>query len=142
MSPNENKHIIRQYVEVVVNTGKVDKLQRFISPEYVEAYEGKRYPLGIKGAEEHIQSVRQTYPDLTITIERQIAEGEWVATCYVARGTHRGEWMGIKPTGKVLTYSGVNVDRVVDGRIAEHGGAANMLGPLLDAEAVRVVGQW
>jgi len=84
--------------------------------------------------------VRQTYPDLMLTINQQIAEGEWVATSIVARGTHQGVWLGIKPTSKVLTYSGVNVDRIVDGRIVEHGGAANLLSPLLEAGAIRIVG--
>jgi hypothetical protein len=46
----------------------------------------------------------------------------------------------MKPTGKMVTYTGVNVDRVVSGKIVEHGGAANMLGPLLEIGAVRVVG--
>lgn len=140
MSTEKNKEIIRSYIEDVFNTGKVDKIEDFISPDYVEVYQGKKYPLGIKGAQEHIQGVRQIYPDLKVTVEQQIAEGEWVATSIVARGTHLGVWLGIKPTGKVLTFTGVNIDRVVNGRIVEHGGAANMLEPLLEAGAIRVVG--
>ncbi|HAL55930.1 MAG TPA: hypothetical protein DCP63_05505 [Bacteroidetes bacterium] len=140
MSTSENKHVIRRYIEEVVNTGNVDKIESFISPDYVEVYEGRRYALGIKGAQDHILGVRQTYPDLKITIEHQIAEDEWVATTIIARGTHSGVWLGMKPTGKILTYSSVNVDRVVNGRIVEHGGAANMLSPLLEAGAIRVVG--
>lgn len=95
----------------------------------------------MEGARAHALGVRRTYPDLHVTIERQIAEGEWVVSCITARGTHEGEWLGIEPTGTTLTFTGVNVDRVVDGRIVEHGGAANMLGPLLDAGAVRVGGR-
>jgi hypothetical protein len=57
------------------------------------------------------------------------------------RGTHRGEWLGIAPTGKPVEMTAVNVDRVVDGKIVEHGGAANLLGPLLEIGAVRVVGR-
>ena len=140
MSNKKNKEIIRRYLEEVVNTGDVNKLEKFISPDYVEVYEGKRYQLGIKGAREHIQGVRQTYPDLKVTVNQQIAEGEWIATSIVARGTHLGVWLGIKPTGQVLAFTGVNIDRVVDGKIVEHGGAAIMLEPLLEAGAIRVVG--
>ncbi|MFX1520656.1 MAG: ester cyclase [Promethearchaeota archaeon] len=140
MSLEENKLLVRRYIEEVINTGKVDTIEEFISPDYVEIHDGKRYPIGIKGAKEHILGVRQTYPDLKLTVERQIAEGEWVATCITARGTHKGLWMGIKPTGKVLIYSGVNIDRIVDNRIVEHGGAVNLLGPLIDAGAVKIVG--
>ena len=140
MSTGENKLLIQRYIDEVINTGNVEKIGQFISPDYVEVYEGKRYTLGVKGAMEHILGVRKTYPDLRLTVEQQIAEDEWVATTITARGTHTGVWLGIKPTGKVLTYSGVNVDRVVHGRIVEHDGAANMLSPLLEAGAVRVVG--
>lgn len=140
MSTYVNKLLIKRYIDEIINTGNLDEIEQFISPEYVEVYEGKRYSLGINGAKEHILGVRKTYPDLALTVEQQISEGEYVATCITARGTHQGVWLGIKPTGKVITYTGVNIDRVVDGRITEHGGAANLLGPLLEIGALRVVG--
>lgn len=140
MSASDNKLIIREYVAKVINTGNVDEIEKYVSADYTEVFEGKRYPIGISGAREHIMGVRQTYPDLIVEVDQQIAEGDYVASCITARGTHLGAWLGIKPTGKVVTYTGVNIDRVVDGRITEHGGAANLLGPLLEIGAVRVVG--
>lgn len=141
MSTDENKLLVRRFIEEIINTGNVDDIETIISPDYVEVHEGVRHPIGIEGAKAHILGVRQTYPDLHLTIERQIAEGEWVATCITARGTHQGSWLGIKPTGKAVAYTGVNINRVVGGRIVEHGGAANLLGPLLEIGAVRVVGE-
>jgi predicted ester cyclase len=138
MSSTDNKLLIRKYIEEVINTGNVNHIQKYVSADYTEVFEGKRYPLGITGAKEHILGVRRTYPDLVVTVEQQIAEGDYVATCITARGTHQGDWLGIKPTGKVVTYTGVNIDKVVDGRITEHGGAANLLGPLLEIGAVQV----
>jgi predicted ester cyclase len=91
------------------------------------------------GAKAHIVGVRQTFPDLHITIEQQIAEGEWVVPRITAIGTHKGSWIGMKPTNRPVVITGVNVDRVVDGRIVEHGGAANMLGPLLEIGAIKVI---
>ena len=118
----------------------VNLIESSLSPEYWEVHEEKRHTIGIEGAKAHILGVRQTYPDLHITIERKIAEGEWVVSCITARGTLKGSWLGIKPTGKPVVFTGVNIDRVVDGLIVEHGGAANMLGPLLEIGAVKVVG--
>lgn len=141
MSLEDNKHLIRQYYEEVINTGNVNEIERFISPDYVEVVEGKRYAVGIEGAKEHIIGVRQTYPDLTLTIDQQIAEGDWVATCITARGTHQGSWLGIKPTGKQVTYTGVNIEKVENGKITEHGGAANLLLELLEIGAIKVVGE-
>lgn len=140
MSNDENKGLVRAFYEQVVNTGNVDELPRFISPDYVEVHDNKRYVTGIIGAKEHILGVRQTYPDLHLVVEQQIAEGEWVVTRVTMRGTHQGAWQGIKPTGKALEITAVNIDRVVDGRIVEHGGAANLLEPLLRIGAIRVVG--
>ncbi len=140
MSSTDNKSLIRKYIEQVINTGNVSEIERYVSSDYTEVFEGRRYPIGINGAKKHIIGVRQTYPDLTLTVEQQIAEGEYVATCITACGTHQGVWLGMKPTGKVVTYTGVNIDKVVDGLITEHGSAANLLGPLLEIGAVRVVG--
>jgi len=139
MRESENKRLIRRYYEEVVNTGNVEQIPDFISPGYTEVYDNKRYPAGLKGAEDHVLGVRRTYPDMHLTIERQIAEGEWVATCVTMRGTHRGEWRGIKPTGKRIEVTAVNIDRVVNGRIVEHGGAANLLDSFLEIGAVTIV---
>jgi len=140
MSLEENKSLVRRFYEEVASTGRVEEIEKFLSPDYTEVMDGKRYETGIEGAKEHILGVRKTYQDLRIEIEKQIAEGEWVVSCIIARGVHTGEWMGMKPTGKPVTFTGVNVDRVVNGRIVEHGGAANMLGPLLEIGAVRFAG--
>ena len=140
MSAEKNKNIVRRYYEEVGNTGNIDRIEEFISEDYTEVFNGIKHQVGIEGAKAHIIGVRQTYPDLHITIERQIAEDEWVVSCITARGTHLGTWLGMKPTGKKVTITGVNVDRVVGGLIVEHGGAANMLEALLEIGAVKVIG--
>ena len=140
MRSEENKLLVRRFYEEVVNTGNIDQIESLISPGYCEVHDGTKHAVGIEGAKEHVLGVRQTYPDLHITIDRQIAEGEWVVSCITARGTHKGAWLGMKPTGKSVVFTGVNVDRVVNGRIVEHGGAANLLGPLLEIGAIKVVG--
>lgn len=140
MTEAHNKRVVRRYLEEVVNTGDVSRIDELISPRYSETLDPTGEATGVEGAKAHVLGVRATYPDLHITIERQLAEGEWVATCITARGTHLGEWMGIAPTGKPVEFSGVNVDRVVDDRIVEHGGAANIFGPLLEIGAIRAVG--
>ena len=135
----ENKLLVRRYIEEVVNTGNVTLLSDFVSPDYFETNAPAGQVRGIEGAKQHIVSVRRTYPDLHVTVEQQIAEGDWVATRITARGTHRGQWLGMKPTGKRVEITGVNLDRVGAGRIVEHGGAANLLVPLLNIGAIEVV---
>ena len=141
MPTEENKRIAQRFYEEVVSTGNISILDALISPGYEEIIDGVRHAIGLEGAKAHVAGVRQTYPDLTIAVKLQIAEGDWVATCFSATGTHIGSWLGIKPTRKAVTFTGVNIDRIRDGKIIEHGGAANMLGPLLDIGAIKVVSE-
>jgi len=136
MDETDNKTIIHRFIEEIGNTGDVSNISEFISEDYVEVYEGKRYPIGIKGAIDNIISVRKAYPDLKLTIENQISEGEWVAAIFSITGTFKDEWFGLKPTGKTITYTGVNIYRIIDGKIVEHGSAANLLDPLLRAGVI------
>jgi predicted ester cyclase len=140
MAPSDPRTVVRRYLEEVVNTGEVGRLAEFIAPGYVEVHAGRSYPLGLDGAREHVLGVRRTYPDLRVELGRQIQEGEWVASVVTAVGTHLGEWLGFRPTGRVIRMTAVNVDRVVDGLIVEHGGAADLFTPFLEAGAIRVVG--
>jgi predicted ester cyclase len=138
VSIDEIKLLVRRFYEEVVSTGDVDRLAEFISPAYVEVHDNVRHPVGLEGAREHVLGVRRTYPDFHLTVEQQIAEGEWVATRVTARGTHEGPWLGMRPTGERLEMTVVNIDRVVGGRIVEHGGAADLLEPLLRIGAIRI----
>jgi predicted ester cyclase len=141
MALRDNKTLVKRYYEEIVSNGKVDCVEEFVAPDYVEVHDGRQYAVGIEGARAHVLGVRQTYADFKILVERQIAEGEWVASCIVAHGTHVGRWLDIEPTHRSVSFTAVNIDRVVGGRIVEHGGAANMLGPLLEIGAIRVVSQ-
>jgi predicted ester cyclase len=140
MTPDESKRLVRRFYEEILNTGCTDRIADFVSADCVESDGETRVPSGVNGMAQHVRGVREVYPDLHISIERQIAEGEWVVSLITARGTHRGPWLGMKPTGRALVFTGVNVDRVVNGLIVEHTGAANMLLPFLEAGALRVVG--
>jgi predicted ester cyclase len=136
MKKFDNKTIIRRFIEEIENTGDVSNIREFISEDYVEVYEGERYKIGVEGAIDHVLGARRVYPDLKLTIENQIFQGDWVATIYSITGTFMDEWIGMKPTGKPITYTGVNVDRIKEGKIVEHGGAANLFEPLLKAGVI------
>lgn len=139
MSVDENKNIVRRYIEEIINTGHIEKIENYISEDYTEIFDGKKYKLGVSGAIEHVKGVRSTYEDLSLSIDGQIGEGDYVVTSITAKGVHKGKWMGIKPTGKAVTFTGVNIDKVINGKIVEHGGAANLFGPLLEIGAIMIV---
>lgn len=136
MKKTNNKKIICRYIDEVENTGDISKINEFIDEKYVEVYEGERYEIGVKGAIDHILGVRKVFPDLKLTIENQISEDDWVVTVYSVTGTFKNEWFNMRPTGKPITFTGVNVDRIKDGKIIEHGGAANLFEPLIKAGVI------
>jgi predicted ester cyclase len=131
MEKTDNKEIIRRYINEIENTGDISRIKEFIADDYAEIYEGKRYEMGIKGAIDHVLGVRRVFPDLKMTIENLISEDDYVVTVYSVTGTFKETWFEMKPTGKKITFTGVNVDRVRDGKIIEHGGAANLMDPLM-----------
>lgn len=139
MSVDENKLLIRRFIEEVVNTGDVARMHEFVAPDYRERDTEPGRIAGIEGYREHIEAVRLTYPDLHLTIDEQIAEGELVATCVSMTGTHSGEWPpGAKPAHKPVSMKAVNIDRVRNGLIVEHGGSASELLAFLEIGLIRV----
>jgi len=136
MKHSNNKEIIRRYIDEVENTGDVSNIHDFIDEKYTEVYEGERYEIRIKGAIDHILGVRRVFPDLKLTIRHQISEDDWVVSVYSVTGTFMNEWFDMKPTGEPITFTGVNVDRIKDGKIIEHGGAADLFEPLFKAGVV------
>ena len=71
---------------------------------------------------------RNAFPDIHFTIDEQIAGGDKVATRWTAQGTHKGELVGIPATGKSSTVTGIAVDRIVNGKIAESWGIFDRFG--------------
>ncbi len=129
MPMEESKKLIRRFYTEVVGGGDYSNLGSFIANDYVDhnAAEGDRGPEVVRT---HLEAIRRTLPDFTVQIENVFAEGDYVITRVTGRGTHLGEWMGIKPTGREVRLKGINIDRVDRGRIAEHWGEADTIGML------------
>ena len=133
-SESENKLLTRRFLEEVVNKGDVDRLPEFLAPHFVVQHANIT---GIEGFRDHVLAFHRWYPDLVVTLEGQVAEGDMVVTWWTMRGTHLGEFGGVPPTKKQITLRGVNVQRIRDGRIVEHSGGSNSLEALLELGAVR-----
>jgi steroid delta-isomerase-like uncharacterized protein len=116
----ETKAVARRLLEEAFNSGNLDVVDELVSPEFVNHDAALPEPaVGIEASKASITGYREAFPDLRLTIEQQLAEGEYVATRWSARGTHQGDLMGIAPTGKQATVTGITVDRIVDGRFVE-----------------------
>ena len=90
-----------------------------------------------EGMRDHLIAVKNTYPDYSMKIIRQYCEGDYVISEFIMEGTHKGEWLGMKPTNKKLAFTGVDIDKVTDGKIVEHGGAVNTFETLFREGLIR-----
>jgi steroid delta-isomerase-like uncharacterized protein len=82
---------------------------------------------GAQAIKEVFATLRRAYPDLHITVEDLIEEGDRVVSRNTVTGTHQGEYMGLPPTGKSVTYNEIFICRFVNGRIAETWGVVDVL---------------
>jgi steroid delta-isomerase-like uncharacterized protein len=120
VSAEEHKTLIRRFVEEAFNRGNLDVVDEVYTPDYVGHNAGD--PEGVRGPEgvkQFVDLYRGAFPDIHTTIEDMVAEGEKVAYRWTARGAHRGELMGIAPTGHQVTITGITIERIAGGKIAE-----------------------
>jgi steroid delta-isomerase-like uncharacterized protein len=116
---NANKALVRRIIEEVVNTGNFSSLDEVVASDYTYFEPTIGTMAGREGYRTLVSMYRNAFPDMTLTIDEQIAEGDTVVTRWTARGTHLGELLGIAPTGKRVSVQGVVISRVIDGQLVE-----------------------
>jgi len=125
-----NKAVCRRLIEEVVNRGNLALVDTLLSPNYAYHGPGGLELRGPDGFKQLVTLYRTAFPDLKMTIDDLIAEGDTVVMRWTGRGTHRGDLSGIAPTGRVTTVTGIVVSRLVGGKIAEDFEAFDELGML------------
>jgi steroid delta-isomerase-like uncharacterized protein len=128
MSPEENKAVVRRFVEEVFNQGNLAAVDRFLAAEYRDANALPGQEPGREGAKRAFDLYQEVFPDLQYTIEEMIAEGDTVVTRVTFRGTHRGAFLGIPPTNRQVSVPAVHITRLVEGTIREHWSLMDDLG--------------
>jgi steroid delta-isomerase-like uncharacterized protein len=100
--------------------GKIDETIELIADDYVAHVPGSIEPFrGKEGFRAFVNTYLTGFPDGTITVDDQIAEGEIVATRWTGRGTNTGELMGMPPTGKQITVEGITYSRITGDKATE-----------------------
>jgi len=131
MSPEENKAIVSHWSEELWK-GNQAMYDKCVAPNCLFH--------GIGGQEEHknfINGLRTAFPDVSLTLEDQLAEGEEVVIRWTMRGTHQGELWGTAPTGKPVTVTGITIQRLAEGKIVEEWTEADSLGLQQQIGAIR-----
>jgi steroid delta-isomerase-like uncharacterized protein len=127
MSIEDNKRVVRQFIDEVFVQGKTEAVDRLAAPDFFPHSWPSVEP-GVDNLKRAVARVSAGLADVSMKIEDMIAEGDRVAVRLTAHAVHRGEFMGLPPTGKAYTISETHVFRVKDGRVVEHWRDADMLG--------------
>jgi steroid delta-isomerase-like uncharacterized protein len=128
MSADENKAIVQSAVEAF-NRGDWDAVDRLFAVDYVDHDPSRAgLPPGPEGVKQAWSMFRAALPDLQGAIEDMIAEGDKVVVRGVVRGTHQGELMGIPPTGRQVTVTLIDINRIEGDKLVERWAEQDNLG--------------
>jgi C-1 hydroxylase len=133
MSLEKNKSLVRGFIDAY-NARKLDLVDDFVSPEYIDHEKN----IGREGLKQLIAMGINAFPDWHETVEDIIAERDkvWVLLSYT--GTHKGEFMGLSPTGRKTTSKAVDIYRIVDGKLAEYWNVTDNLNIFKQVGAVEI----
>jgi steroid delta-isomerase-like uncharacterized protein len=137
MTVEENKAIFRRMVEEGFNKGNMTVVDELVAVNHVNHADNVRGPEQYK---QFISAYRAAFPDLEMTIQFQVAEGDKVVNHWTAQATHRGNLMGIPPTGKQVTMAGTYIARIADGKIVEEWGNMDTLGMMQQLGVIPPIG--
>ena len=138
----ENKTLARRAMDELWTKGNLAAVDQLYSDNCVFHDLGSPEDIrGREGLKQFARMYRTACPDLQCTVQDVVAEGDKVALRWVSRGTHKGDLMGIAPTGKQVTFRGIQMQRISNGRIVEEWAGFNTLGALQEIGAVPPFGQ-
>jgi steroid delta-isomerase-like uncharacterized protein len=130
MTVEQNKQVVGRYYSEVLNEGRTDLLSELALTDYVEH---DPFPGQSDGRDDFVARVellRSAFAPLRFTVEDVIAEGDRVVVRWSSTGRHTGEFLGIPPTDREYTISGIDIHRLDDGRMAEHWHVVDQLSQL------------
>jgi steroid delta-isomerase-like uncharacterized protein len=124
----QNKTIVRDFIDALFTKGDLGAVDDYLAENFVD----NDPPFGASTDREGMRSagamMRAAFPDWHSDLHLLVGEGDIVAELFTASGTHRGEVMGIAPTGQTVALPGINIFRIADGKIVERWGRLDDLG--------------
>jgi steroid delta-isomerase-like uncharacterized protein len=130
MDPEEMRRFARERVEALFNRGELERVEEFVTPDFVnhEAWPGE--DPGFEGFRLRLRRLRDAIPDIHMEVHEVVAADDLVAYRATLSGTHRGELLGMAPTGRSFRVQHMHMLRMRDGRAFEHWATRDDLGML------------
>jgi predicted ester cyclase len=120
-----NKALVRRYYDEVLNQRRLQVFDELAAPNFVSYLTSGDY-INLQVYKQAIAGSLAAMPDLQVSIQDQIAEGDKVVTRWMAKGTPQVEFAEIKPMGKAVTITAIHIHRVQDAKLVEHWEAINL----------------
>jgi predicted ester cyclase len=114
---------LHEYHECIWNAKRLDTVDRYIAPDMTSHWSGKPLPMNADGSRKFLAMIFTAFPDLYSSQDLLLADGDKAVIRWTISGTHRGDFMGVAPTGKRIEVSGMDILRVNErGQFVEHWG--------------------
>lgn len=136
MFGRNKKKIALQFLQAVWVEGKVELVDQLVAPDFVDHNPTPGFAPNREGLREFVRHFRAAFPDLQLTLEDLICEGNRVVDRWSMRATHQGEFLGIPPTGKAVTLGGIDILSIVGGKIVEGWHYEDQLGAMQQLGAI------
>jgi len=121
-----NTQLFRILIEEGFSKGDVSVFDKYVSPDFVEHQQGI-VPQNADGVKRAITGLHKAFPDFTLTVEDLIIDGDMVWGRMTGRGTQKGQFGPIPPTGKKIEITVIDIMRFRDGKLAEHWGVPDRM---------------
>jgi len=128
--------MVRSFWEEVFNGRKLSLIDEIFTADWVYHGVGGLKVYGPKGLKQFLTEYYNAFPDMQVKVENLIAEGDKVVSHVTSRGTHKGELMGIAPTGKQVTVPVICISRFVDDKIGENWEIIDLFGMLQQLDVI------
>jgi steroid delta-isomerase-like uncharacterized protein len=124
----EPRELVRRLHAALLEARDPAVVDDFFAADFVSHNNPPGFPPGVEGVKRFFETFRDAFPDVSVRIDEIVADGDRVAVATTFTGTHEGELMGVAPTGRRVSVTGIDIVRVADGRIAEHRGLTDIVG--------------
>jgi predicted ester cyclase len=122
------RDLVRRLHAALLDSRDPDVADSFFAPEFLSHNNPPGFPPGVEGVKQFFSMFRDAFPDVSVEIDEMVAEGDRVAVATTFTGTHGGELMGVAPTGRRVSVTGIDIVRVAGGKIVEHRGLTDIVG--------------
>lgn len=136
MSAEETKAVAQRWMDEVWQKASPSAMDEILASDFIFNYAAPGVKPDREGYKQTVNDMHAAFPDIQFTTEGIVVEGDKAAVHWKGRGTHRGQFAGIAPTGKQATPAGISIIRVAGGKIVEEVGYANMMDLMQELGAI------